>query len=246
MIPERNRLLFFLAHLRKAILQILGVVLAASVGGYFFSQKVLLAFMHHTGVSLAYYGLPETFVTLLKIALFLGLFVSFPFVLFKLIQTGTRLMENPSRGMLFSFTATSIFLFYLGAFFCIFVTLPYGIKFLLSYQTDNIQAIISVNKFMGFCLMFILAFGLIFELPPLLIFLSKMHLVSASFLSRYRRYAILIIAILAAVLTPTPDVFNMMLMGVPLYILFEIGVLGVRMVERGRRKKAGRLSADEV
>ena len=182
-----DRIQIFLVALRWAFIQIFILLVLTSIGGYFFSQKLLLAFMHHTGVKLAYYGLPETFFTLLKISIFLGLFVSFPFILFKIIQAGSKVMENPSWKLTWGFTLATIFLFYLGAFFCIFVTLPYGIKFLLSYQNENIEAIISVSKFMSFCLMFILAFGIIFELPPLLMFLSKLRLVKSSFLSHYRR-----------------------------------------------------------
>jgi len=96
---------------------------------------------------------------------------------------------------------------------------------------------ISVGKYVSFCAGFILAFGLVFELPLIVALLSYLRIVRASFFSQKRRYAILLIAILSAVLTPTPDVFNMALMGGPLYVLFEIGVLLARIIERNRKKK---------
>jgi sec-independent protein translocase protein TatC len=102
---------------------------------------------------------------------------------------------------------------------------------------------ISVGKYISFCAGFIFAFGLIFELPLILALLSYLRIVKASFLIRNRRYAILLIAILSAVLTPTPDVFNMSLMGGPLYLLFEVGVLLVKIIER-KRKKMEASSAD--
>jgi len=95
---------------------------------------------------------------------------------------------------------------------------------------------ISVGKYVSFCAGFIFAFGLIFELPLILALLSYLRIVKVSFLTRNRRYAILLIAILSAVLTPTPDFFNMALMGGPLYLLFEIGVLLAKIIERKRRK----------
>jgi sec-independent protein translocase protein TatC len=81
---------------------------------------------------------------------------------------------------------------------------------------------------------FIFGFGLTFELPLILALLSYLRVVSAAFLTRNRKYAILLIAITAAVVTPTPDVFNMSLMGVPMYLLFEIGVILVKVIERKR------------
>jgi sec-independent protein translocase protein TatC len=93
---------------------------------------------------------------------------------------------------------------------------------------------ISVGKYVSFCTAFIFGFGLTFELPLILALLSYIKVIKASFLTRNRRYAILLIAIVAAVVTPTPDVFNMSLMGGPLYILFEIGVILVKIIERKR------------
>jgi sec-independent protein translocase protein TatC len=125
-------------------------------------------------------------------------------------------------------------LFYLGAFFCFFVTLPFGVQFLLGYQSAHVKPMISAAKYVSFCTFFVFGFGLTFELPLILALLSYLRVVSAAFLTRNRRYAILLIAIAAAVITPTPDFFNMSLMGGPLYILFEIGVILVKVIERKR------------
>jgi sec-independent protein translocase protein TatC len=129
---------------------------------------------------------------------------------------------------------TAIFLFYLGSLFCYFITLPFGVQFLLGYQSPHIKPMISVGKYISFCAVFVFGFGLTFELPLILALLSYIKVIHAAFLTRNRRYAILLIAILSAVLTPTPDVFNMALMGGPLYILFEIGVILVKIIERKR------------
>ena len=91
---------------------------------------------------------------------------------------------------------------------------------------------ISVGKYVSFCTVFIFGFGLTFELPLILALLSYIKIINVAFLNRNRRYAILLIAIVAAVVTPTPDIFNMALMGVPLYLLFEIGVILVKIIER--------------
>jgi sec-independent protein translocase protein TatC len=104
---------------------------------------------------------------------------------------------------------------------------------------------ISVGKYISFCAGFIFAFGLIFELPLIFALLSYIKVVNATFLTRNRRYAILLIAIFSAVFTPTPDVFNMALMGGPLYFLFEIGVILVKIIERKRTATEMAFSKDE-
>ena len=101
---------------------------------------------------------------------------------------------------------------------------------------------ISVEKYISFCAFFVFGFGLTFELPLILALLSYLNVVNASLLTRNRRYAILLIALVAAVVTPTPDVFNMALMGGPLYVLFEIGVILVKIIERKRMRTEASLS----
>lgn len=115
---------------------------------------------------------------------------------------------------------TATVLFYAGALFCLEVTLPYGIDFLLSYQDERVAALISVRRFVSFCTWFVLGFGLAFELPLAMILLERIGWIERRRMAAGRRYA---------VLTPTPDVFNLMLMAVPLYLLYEIGLIGMRL-----------------
>lgn len=232
-LENSDQIVSFLETFRRSLIQIAAVVLVFSILGYGFSKPILTFLQKHTGVTLAFYGLSETFFSLLNIALFSSLFVSMPFLLYKVLAALRNVFPSFSRKMMIGFWVGAVFLFYLGAGFCLFITLPYGVKFLLSYQGTHIEAIISVKKFVSFCLLFIFAFGIIFELPLTMILLGRIGLVKVSFLARYRSYAVLVIAVLSAVLTPTPDAFNMMLMAVPLYLLFEIGILGMRLWGKG-------------
>jgi sec-independent protein translocase protein TatC len=228
-IENPERIIAFLEAFRKSLIQVAVVVLVFALAGYAFAKTILDFLQKHTGVTLAYYALSETFFSLLNIALFSSLFVTMPFLLFKILAALRSVFPSLSRKIMIGFWIGAVLLFYLGAGFCLFLTLPYGVKFLLSYQSSHIEAIISVKKFVSFCLLFTFAFGIIFELPLIMILLGRIGLVEVGWLTRYRRYAILVIAILSAVLTPTPDAFNMMLMAVPLYLLFEIGVMGMRL-----------------
>ncbi len=228
-VENPQAIIAFLEKLRHSIIQMAVVVLVFSLVGYVLSKDILSFLQRHTGVSLAYYALSETFFALLSIALAVSLVISTPFILFKLLSALHSAFDHFTRTMMFSFWLGSVFLFYLGASFCLWITLPYGTKFLLGFQNQNLEAIISVRKFISFCLTFIFGFGIMFELPLVMILLGRVGLVQRSVFTRYRSYAVLIIAVISAILTPTPDAFNMMLMAVPLYVLYEIGIIGMRV-----------------
>jgi sec-independent protein translocase protein TatC len=185
-------------------------------------------------VHLVAFGIPETLLSLLKLTLFMSLFLSIPIIFYQIWKSFAPLfrLRGLKSGTLILLTA--VFLFYLGAFFCYFVTLPFGVQFLLGYQSVHIRPMISVEKYVSFCTVFVFGFGLTFELPLILALLSYINVVKVAFLTRNRRYAILLIAMAAAVITPTPDFFNMALMGGPLYVLFEIGVILAKIIEKRR------------
>lgn len=130
-----------------------------------------------------------------------------------------------SGWQLFFFILFTCLLFYAGTMFCYLVTLPFGIKFLLGFGSEELKPVISIGRFVNFVTLFILAFGAIFELPIFMVFIAKVGVCTRSFFARNRRYAVLLIAIIAALLTPTPDVVNMLLMGGPLYLLYEAGIM---------------------
>ncbi|WP_339138227.1 MAG: twin-arginine translocase subunit TatC [Candidatus Electrothrix sp. GW3-4] len=142
---------------------------------------------------------------------------------------------------LFWFVFATCFLFYSGTLFCYFITLPYGVEFLLSFQSENMKAVISIGRFINFVTIFILAFGIIFELPVFMVFSAQVGVFSRRIFEKNRRFAVLGIAILAALLTPTPDVVNMALMGGPLYLLYEAGILVIRFLQLDEKRAALKL-----
>jgi len=131
--------------------------------------------------------------------------------------------------MVIGFWLASVVLFYAGVLFCLNISLPYGVQFLLEFEGPHLEAIISVRKFAAFCLLFLFGFGIIFEMPLAMILLGRIGVLTHHALARNRRYAILALTIISAVLTPTPDAFNLAMMAVPLYLLFEIGLIGMRL-----------------
>lgn len=244
---DRRDLFQALSNLRKGLLQI--IIATALVGMAIFPfSKTVLRHLYRTNLraDLVAFGIPESFLSLLKLTLYASLFFSIPVIFYYIWRAFAPMFRLKGLRSATPVLLTAIILFYLGAFFCYFITLPFGVQFLLSYQSPHIKPMISVGKYVSFCTFFIFGFGLTFELPLVLALLSYLKVVNASFLGRNRRYAILLIAILSAVLTPTPDVFNMALMGGPLYILFEIGVILVKIIERRRAETIASVSEGQV
>jgi sec-independent protein translocase protein TatC len=235
---NRNEIFQALVLLRKGLLQIIAAIVLIAVGLFPFS-KTLLRHLYRTNlrVDLVAFGIPESFLSLLKLTLYASLFFSVPIIFYQIWKSFAPLFRLKGLKSETPILLISIFLFYLGAFFCYFVTLPFGVQFLLGYQSAHIKPMISVGKYVSFCTFFIFGFGLTFELPLILALLSYINVVKVAFLTRNRRYAILLIAMMAAFITPTPDVFNMALMGGPLYLLFEIGVILAKIIERKRTVK---------
>ena len=223
------KLLTALESFRVALVRSGVLVAVFSIGGYLAAGMIIRFLQRLTGVRLVAYGLPDTFFAFLKLVLAVGLLATVPHLLYSILLPLPAKYPTLRRRSMFVFWLAAIGLFYTGAAFSVMVSLPYGAQYLLSFESQNIVALISVKKFISFCLLIVFGFGMIFELPLFMMLLSRIGLVGATTLSRYRRYAILVISIVAAILTPTPDMVNMALLAVPLYLLFELGLLGMRL-----------------
>jgi len=125
------------------------------------------------------------------------------------------------------FTVLSSLCFLGGAAFGYFVVFPPAFRFLVGYNNEFLTSLPAVSEYFSLATRLLLAFGVIFEMPIFMVFLAKVGLVDVAFLQRNRKYAILINFIIAAILTPTPDVVNQMMMAIPLIVLYEISVLAV-------------------
>ena len=224
-----QRLAIIIKDLRRAVLAMVLALLLGCLGFYSISRPLLAAIQSHLHQKLAFFTVAEPFLAHLTISLAMTIFTIMPMLSYFL----WRALAKPfklSRLLVFWFVLFTCFLFYSGAAFCYFVTLPYGIDFLLDFQTEQLRPVISISEFVSFVSIFVLAFGLIFELPIFMIFMAKIKILPRSFFEKNRRYAVLVISIIAALLTPTPDVFNMMLMGVPLYMLYEVGIIVLKLL----------------
>ncbi len=225
-----SNLVIFLSELRKSI-RLLGASIILGTAGLYLISPVILQFLQgHLDQELAFFTVAEPFLAHVKLSFFVTLFVLMPGIMYCLWMALGKPFKLSEKTLVWFVFFTTI-LFYLGAGFCYTITLTYGVKFLLGFQSSQLKPVISVNKFVNFVSIFILAFGLIFELPIFMVFSAKVGLIPRQTFERNRRYAVLIISIMAALLTPTPDVFNMMLMGGPLYLLYEAGILVLKLMK---------------
>ncbi|NOX24675.1 MAG: preprotein translocase subunit TatC [Deltaproteobacteria bacterium] len=221
--------MIFIQEIRKSVLILLASIVIATLLFYTVSPRLFNLLQEHLHQKLVFFTVAEPFLAHLKLSFGLAIFTLVPMTSLLFWQAMTKPFKL-SRWSRLWFICFTCLLFYSGAAFCYFITLPYGIKFLLGYESKQIQPIISAGHFVNFVGIFILGFGLIFELPIGMVFSGKAHIVPRQVFEKNRRYAVLIISIIAAVLTPTPDIFNMMLMGLPLYALYETGIIVMKIL----------------
>jgi len=228
-----NKIITFIAELRKSIRN-LALALGLSTLIVFFLSPHLLEFVQqHLADKLYFFSVAGPFLAHVKLSLFGAFYALMPWFMIVV----WRALGKPFGvvgGQLFFFIFFTCLLFYAGTIFCYLITLPFGIKFLLGFSSEELKPVISVGRFVNFVTVFILAFGIIFELPIFMVFLAKVNVFKRKFYEKNRRYALLLIAILSALLTPTPDVVNMSLMGGPLYLLYESGIVILRVLGIGK------------
>jgi len=230
----------FLLELR-GFLKSLALALAVTTLALFFvSSRLLTGLQAHLGEKLYFFSVAGPFLAHVDLAFFGALYLLMPFCMYVLWKAMGKPFGVTGKKLWWFVVATCV-LFYGGTIFCALVTLPFGIRFLLSFQSEELQAFISVDRFVNFVTLFVFGFGVIFELPVFMVFSAQVGVISRKTYEKNRRYAVLVIAILAAVLTPTPDLVNMALMGLPLYLLYESGILLIRLM--GLEEKKGEVAA---
>jgi sec-independent protein translocase protein TatC len=176
-------------------------------------------------------GVVGPFLIRLKIAMYVGLGIALPVVLFQLWRFITPGLTERERKLTVPFILSSLVLFLLGAFFA-FWTLPKGLNFLLGFAGSNVVVLPDAGKYISFVLLLTLAFGLSFEFPLVLIFMAWIGIVSSAKLRQWRRFAILFIVIFAAVITPSQDPFTLLAMSIPMILFYEATIWITRLMKR--------------
>ncbi len=184
---------------------------------------------------LIYTGLTQAFFTYMKIAFFASLILTSPFIFYQIWKFISPALLPQEKKYVVPFVLSSTVLFLSGVLFGYFVVLPPAFEFFVSFNNEYLRAMISFGDYLSFLVTFLLGFGVSFQLPILIFFLAKLGIVTDKLLSKNRKYAILLIFIVAAVLTPSPDALSQILMAIPLMILYEASIFVAKFA--GKKEK---------
>jgi len=173
-------------------------------------------------------------VVTFKLAFVVGLILSFPVLFYQAWAFLSPALHANERRLVVPALAAGFLLFLAGVAMAYFLVLPLGLQFLLGFQAESLTPLITVDEYLRFATRMILAFGLVFEMPVLLVLLSVLGIVTPETLTKYRRHAIVLLSVLSALFTPA-DVGTMLMLLVPMLLLYELSVSMVRLVGRMRR-----------
>jgi sec-independent protein translocase protein TatC len=240
----------FLGHLEELRKRLVICAIAVGIGfiiSYVFAKQLFsflilpLTKVLPDDSRLIFTNLPEMFIAYIKVALVAGIILAIPIIFYQLWMFLAPALFQKEKRYIIPFVLFSSILFSAGALFGYLVVFPYGFKFFVSFATEDIQALPSVKQYFSFAIRLLLAFGLVFEMPIVILFLTKIGLITPDSMKKFRKFAILCAFILSAILTP-PDVATQLMMALPIIILYEISIFLSKAIYR---KKEGESDAEE-
>lgn len=233
--PDPNQMTF-LEHLEELRWRLLKTVSAIAAGTVlalvFHKQLVTWLLKPAAGIELIFTAPAEYFMVTLRVAFFTGLYLALPVLLYQVIAFVAPGLTARERRWTFPMLVAAFLLFTAGALFSYFLLLPVGLKFLVGFAPEGIEALLSIGNYLSFAASLVFACGLSFELPLVLFFLSLMGLVTSAKLVEFRRYFLIVALAVAAVVTPSPDIFTQGILGIALMGLYELSILLVKGIKR--------------
>jgi len=236
----------FLDHLEelrwRIIKALIGVILAAIVVSIFVNfivENILLAPATKTTPPLTIINIQPfgQFTLYIEVILIGGALLSIPNIIYQFWKFIEPALKPTEKKYISSIVVFSSVCFIAGIVFAYFVILPTSLEFLAKFGTSVIQNNISIDYYMSFIISLCLAAGVIFELPMVSFFLSKIGILTPEFMRKYRKHSVVIILILAALLTPSPDITSQLLLGIPLLILYEISIIISKLSQKKKNSE---------
>ncbi|MGB4269785.1 MAG: twin-arginine translocase subunit TatC [Spirochaetota bacterium] len=229
-----------LDEFRSRLLIVLVTVIALTVLGFYFSDILLYAINKpfiESGFKLNIFNLVEGFVLRIKASFVMGLLIGLPLLVYHLWQYIKPAIDIDNRKFAVYSIIAAVILFYAGLGATYFYLLPLSIKVLISFTPPDMENMINASKYFNFAILFAVAIGITFEMPIIIMILTRIGIVSPSFLISKRKYAIVLIWIFAAVITPTTDPLTLTLVAVPLMLLYELSIVISKFIVIRKKRK---------
>lgn len=246
----------FLDHLEELRWHVLWSLLSVTVGAvigfglvYYFGVLDLLiepvrVAADNPDLKLQYLSPADSFFVTLKLAIYAGFIMAFPIVAYHVWSFLSPALDKREKRLIVPALYLGMLLFVAGMALAYFAALPVTLEFFQKFQTDALQANYEINATLGFIVKLLLAFGIVFELPIVIMVLSMMGLVTPAFLRTKRRHAIVLITVVASFITPGDVVVLTVMMMVPLVFLYELGIFLSALIYRGKAQREKELEAD--
>lgn len=232
-----------LEELRTRLIRCIIAAVAGFLACFAFAQEILEVLLHPLNMVLPAKsqvigtGLTEPLFISMKASFVAGIFLTSPYIFVQIWRFISPGLYEEERRLLIPVGFFTALCFVSGACFGYFIVFPFGFKFLANYASEVVTLMPNLKDYYSFALSLLLAFGVIFEMPVFIFFLARMGIVDSRGLRNKRRWAIVIIFIVAAVLTPTPDVVNQLLMACPMVVLYEISIWVAHFFGKRKRPK---------
>ncbi len=235
----------FLEHLeelRQALVKALAGLLIVSIICAFFSSRLLqlisdpIIKILPKDSSLVFTGLPDPFFIYVKVVILAAVIITLPWIIYQLWRFIRPGLHEHEKKYAIPFIIAATVLFYAGAAFAYFLVFPAAFKFFLSWGSEDLKPMIAIREYISLVILLMLAFGAVFETPIVIVFLGLLGVVNSSILKTGRRYFVVFSFVIAAILTPTPDVINQTMMAVPLLLFYEVGIYILVLIERQRSR----------
>ncbi len=244
----------FLEHLedlRKRLFYSFLAIVVTVIPAFFFSGEIskiltrpVTEFLPE-GEKLSYLTLTEPFMFYIKVSFLTSIFVASPFIFLQLWLFIAPGLYRKEKKYVIPFVFFTSFFFILGALFGYFVMFPFACRFLLQIGKD-FRPVIAIGQYFSLALRLLLAVALVFELPTLVFFLAKIGIITSRWMIKNFKYAVLVVFVIAAVITPTPDAFVQSIIAVPMLALYGLGILIAYLFGKERKKKEKDSSAERA
>jgi sec-independent protein translocase protein TatC len=238
MASERDKELSLVQHLtelRDRLMVASIAVVVTTAFAFFFTTDIIKILTIPAGrVPLITLSPTENFTTYMRVALFSGIALAMPVILYEIYAYIDPALLPHERRLALRLGPFILLLFVGGMLFCYFLLLPNAVSFLTHFASDVFVNQLRASEYLSFVTTFILGMGLVFEMPVIIYALVRLGVVKRSWLAKQRRYVFLLVFVIGAIITPTPDPFNQTLVAVPMYLLFELGLFLSRFAARSR------------